>query len=167
MLFKVHCHVRCPIFSDWSVWEISHWYDPFPPNCVELWTVIPAESSIKTERFSLRLYQISTSSSDHPFFLSPANPLRGNFHHEICFLERPQAQMLLGIIWWNRDRLLELSYLLLAGNDPITGRRWNIDRPGYNVVIVKMLASGGTLGGGIVLAGLTYQVCERCGVKCG
>ena len=56
---------------------------------------------------------------------------------------------------------------LLAGNDPITGRRWNIDRPGYNVVIVKMLASGGTLGGGIVLAGLTYQVCERCGVKCG
>lgn len=55
--------------------------------------------------------------------------------------------MLLGIIWWNRDRLLELSYLLLAGNDPITGRRWNIDRPGYNVVIVKMLASGGTLRG--------------------
>ena len=116
-------------------------------------------------RFSLRLYQISTSSSNHPFFLFPANPLRGNFHHEICFLERPQAQMVLGIIWWNRDRLLELSYLLLAGNDPITGR--NIDRPGYKVVIVKMLASGGTLGGGIVLAGLTYQVCERCRVKCG
>lgn len=156
MLLKVHSHVRCPVFGGWSVWEISHWYDPFFPTCGELWTVIPAESSIKTERFSLRLYQISTSFSDQPFFLSPVNPLHGNFHHKICFLESPQAQMVLVIICWNRDRLLELNYLLSAGNDPITGRRWNIDSPWYEVVIVKVFASGGALGEGIVLAGLMY-----------
>ena len=146
----------------WPIFPLS----PFSPNCGELWTVIPAESSIKTERFSLSLYQISTSFSDQPFFLSPVNPLHGNFHHEICFLESPQAQMVLVIIWWNRDGLLELNYLLLAGNNPITGRRWNIDSPWYKVVIVKMLASGGTLEEGILLAGLMYQVCERCRVKC-
>lgn len=103
-----------------------------------------------------------------PHFPSPVNPLHGNFHHRICFLESPQGQLVLVVIWWTRDRTLELNCLLFGWQWPHHRQeleyRWLLAQS--TIVIVKTFTWRGVLLEGIALDGLIYRVYERGRVKC-